>query len=139
MRIQINAKQIHKKKQNVASYVWELPEQPDDLRGLIRMLVLSGVSEYNRRVNECQTPQPLSVSRMEDLGLVGKIGFGLPFDMREANPQDAVETALQGFRDGFFRVFIGDREIESLEEPLDLREGDTLTIIRLVMLTGGYF
>ena len=44
MRIQINAKQIHKKKQNVASYVWELPEQPDDLRGLIRMLVLSGVS-----------------------------------------------------------------------------------------------
>ena len=139
MRIQINAKQIHKKKQNVASYVWELPEQPDDLCGLIRMLVLGGVSEYNRRVSDCQTPQPLSVSRMEDLGLAGKIGFGLPFDKREAGPEDAVETALQGFRDGLFRVFIGDREIESLEETLHLREGDTLTIIRLVMLTGGYF
>ena len=139
MRIQINAKQIYKKKQNVASYVWELPEQPDDLRGLIRMLVLRGVSEYNRRVNECQTPQTMSVSRMEDLGLVGKIGFGLTFDKREADPEDAVETALQGFWDGLFRVFIGDREIESLEETLHLREGDTLTIIRLVMLTGGYF
>lgn len=139
MRIQISAKQIHKKKQNVASYVWELPDQPDDLRGLIRMLVLSGVSEYNRRVNECQTPQSLSASQMEDLGLVGKIGFGIPFDKREANPEDALETALQGFRDGLYRVFIGDREIESLEEPLDLREDDTITIIRLVMLTGGYF
>ena len=81
MKIQISAKQIHKKKQNVASYVWELPDQPDDLCGLIRMLVLSGVSEYNRRVNECQTPQPLSASRMEDLGLVGKIGFGLGLGM----------------------------------------------------------
>ena len=139
MRIQINAKQIHKKKQNVASYVWELPEQPDDLRGLIRMLVLSGVSEYNRRVNECQTPQPLSASRMEDLGQVGKIGFGIPYGNREADPEEALATAMQGFRDGLFRVFIGDREIESLEEPLNLREGDTLTIIRLVMLTGGYF
>ena len=139
MKIQISAKQIHKKKQNVASYVWELPEQPDDLRGLIRMLVLGGVSEHNRRVSDCQTPQPLVPSRMEDLGLVGKIGFGLPFDKREADPEDSVETALQGFRDGLFRVFIGDREIESLEEPLDLQEGDTLTIIRLVMLTGGYF
>lgn len=139
MRIQINAKQIHKKRQQVAAHLWDLPEEPADLQELIRMLVLSSVAEYNRRVSECQTPQPLSPSRMEDLGLVGKIGFGIPFDQREADPEDALETALQGFRDDLFRVFIGDREIESLEEPLDLREGDTLTIIRLVMLTGGYF
>ena len=139
MRIQISAKQIHKKKQNVASYVWELPERPDDLCGLIRMLVLSGVSEYNRRVNECQTPQPLSASRMEDLGLVGKIGFGVPFGSQRADAEDALEAALQGFRDGLYRVFVGDREIESLEEPLVLQEDDMITIIRLVMLTGGYF
>ena len=31
------------------------------------------------------------------------------------------------------------REAETLDAPLDLTEGDTVTIIRLVMLTGGYF
>ena len=139
MRIQINAKQIHKKRQQVAAHVWELAEEPSDLHTLIRMLVFSGVNEYNRRVSDCQTPQPLSASRLEDLGLVGKIGFGISHDNRAADPEAALETALQGFRDGLFRVFIGDREIESLEERLHLREGDTLTIIRLVMLTGGYF
>ena len=139
MRIQISAKQIHKKRQHVATQTWNLAEEPADLQELIRMLVLSSVDEYNRRVSEGQTPQPLSASQMEDLGLVGKIGFGIPFDKREANPEDALETALQGFRDGLFRVFICDREIESLDEPLDLREDDTVTIIRLVMLTGGYF
>ena len=139
MRIQINAKQIHKKKQNVAACAWELSEEPFDLRGLIRMLVFSGVTDYNRRIAARTGPQPLSASRMEDLRVVGRIGFGIPFDHREAAPEDALETALQGFRDGLYRVFIGEREIESLEEPLGLREDDMVTIIRLVMLTGGYF
>lgn len=139
MRIQINAKQIHKRKQNVASCAWELSEEPVDLRGLIQMLVFSGVTEYNHRITERAVPQPLLASRMEDLGLVGKIGFGVPFGSQRADAEDALEAALQGFRDGLYRVFVGDREIESLEEPLVLQEDDMITIIRLVMLTGGYF
>ena len=70
---------------------------------------------------------------------IGRIGFGIPFGSREADTEEALETALQGFRDGLYRVFVGDREIESLDEPLGLSEGDTVTMIRLVMLTGGFF
>ena len=70
---------------------------------------------------------------------VGKIGFGIPFGSREADLTEALETACQGFADGLYRVFIGDREIEDLDAPLHLQEGDSVTIIRLVMLTGGYF
>lgn len=70
---------------------------------------------------------------------IGKIGFGIPYGNREADPEEAVETAIQGYEDGLFRFFVGDREVESLDAPLTLQEEDTITILRLVMLTGGFF
>lgn len=63
------------------------------------------------------------------------MGFGIPFG---SDFQDAFETALQGFEDGLYQLFIGEQEMESLDTPLLLQEEDTITIIRLVMLTGGF-
>jgi len=34
---------------------------------------------------------------------------------------------------------VGEQEITQLDAPLNLSEGDTIAIIRLVMLTGGFF
>ena len=50
-----------------------------------------------------------------------------------------IHERAQGCEDGLFRIFIGEREPEGLDAPLYLQENDTITIIRLVMLTGGYF
>lgn len=138
MRIEINAKQIQKKRQHVASYGYELQRMPADLRELISMLVQDSVREYNSRINSKESGQPLSADDLDSMSRIGKIGFGIPYGSREADPQEAVETAIQGFEDGLFRFFLADREIESLDVPLELKEGDTITIIRLVMLTGGF-
>lgn len=46
------------------------------------------------------------------------------------------ETAMLGFQDGLFRVFLGDTELTELDEKLELQEGDTVTFIRLTMLAG---
>ena len=138
VNIFISAKQIKKRGGAVAACPCELASVPDTLRQLIAMLVRDGVNAYNRRLR-ARSQQVLSQDDIDDMSRIGKIGFGIPFGTREANPENALETAIQGFEDGLYRVFIGEREISSLDEALALREGDTITMIRLVMLTGGFF
>ena len=138
VKIQISAKQLKKRGGVVASCPYVLETVPDTLRQLVTMLVRDGVNSYNDRLRSRQL-QPASKDDMDDMSRVGRIGFGIPFGTREASMEEALETAIRGFEDGLYRVFIGDREIESLDEPLCLHEGDTITMIRLVMLTGGFF
>ena len=112
---------------------------PDTLRQLIAIMVSDGVEVYNQRLQSKENMHTLTKDDIDAMSQVGKIGFGIPFGSREANIDDALETAVQGFEDGLYRLFVGEREIESLDEPLHLQEADTITIIRLVMLAGGYF
>ena len=138
LKIYISAKQIKKRGHLVAACPCELDSTPDTLRQLITMLVTDGVKAYNLRLKS-QDTYVLTDEEIDDMSRVGKIGFGIPFGTREANLDEALETAIQGFGDGLFRVFAGEREIESLNDALELHEGDTITMIRLVMLTGGFF
>ena len=139
MKVYISAKQIKKRGNQVTAYPYELRTVPNSLRQLITILVSDSVEEYNRRLQEKEGNMILTKGDIDDLSQVGKIGFGIPFGSRNADLQDALETAIQGFEDGLYRFFVGEQEIESLDAPLHLQEKDSITIIRLVMLTGGYF
>ena len=138
MTIYIHLKLIKKRSSQITACPYTLAQAPDTLRSLIVQLVTDGVQGYRRR-REQEDCAALSPEQIEDLARIGKIGFSVPFGNGDVALSDAVETAVQGFADGLHRVFIGDREAETLDAPLDLTEGDTVTIIRLVMLTGGYF
>ena len=139
MKVYISAKQIKKKGNQIASCPYDLKDIPNTLRQLISLLVTDGVEAYNQRRQSKGNTHLLTKDDIDAMSQVGKIGFGIPFGSREANLSDALETAIQGFEDGLYRLFIGEREMESLDAPLNLQEEDTITIIRLVMLTGGYF
>lgn len=139
MKIYISAKQIKKRGNQIAAIPYELPSLPETLRQLIAMLVSDGVERYNRRFAEKNDGCVLTKDDLDAMSQVGKIGFGIPFGSRKADLENALETAFQGFEDGLYRLFVGDQEIETLDAPLDLQEEYTITIIRLVMLTGGYF
>ena len=97
------------------------------------------VEGYNLRLKETDKTVLLTKAEIDDMRQVGKIGFGIPYGSNPADYQEALDTAYQGFEDGLYRVFVGEWEMESLDAPLDLHEDDTITIIRLVMLTGGFF
>lgn len=139
MKVYISAKQIKKRGNQVSAIPYELRTVPDTLRQLISILVSDSVESYNQRLLAKEETTYLAKDEIDAMSQVGKIGFGIPFGSREANLQDAQETARQGFEDGLYRVFIGEREIESLDAAMELHEEDTITIIRLVMLTGGFF
>lgn len=139
MKVYISVKQIKKRAGQVAACPYELKTVPDTLRQLISVLVSDSVEGYNLRLKETEKTVLLTKAEIDDMSQVGKIGFGIPYGSKPADFQKALETAVQGFEDGLYRVFIGEQEIESLDASLDLHEDDTITIIRLVMLTGGYF
>lgn len=139
MKVYISAKQIKKRGNQVFAMPYELRTVPETLRQLISMLVSDSVEIYNQRLLAKEENTILAKDEIDAMSQVGKIGFGIPFGIREANLQDAQETAIQGFEDGLYRVFIGEREIESLDAAMELQEEDTISIIRLVMLTGGFF
>ena len=138
MKIYISAKQLKKRPAQMTAQPYTLASEPATLRLLIECLVSDAVAQYNRRLKERNGFAPLTKDEIDGMSQVGKIGFGIPFGSREADLQTALQT-FQGFEDGLYRVFLGEREIESLDGPLGLTEGDIVTIIRLVMLTGGYF
>ena len=139
MKIHISAKQIKKRGNQVATCPYELLATPETLRQLITILVSDSVESYNRRLLAKEDTTILTKDDIDSMSQVGKIGFGFPFGSQQANLQDALVTAFQGFEDGLYRLFVGEQEIESLDAPLHLHEEDTITIIRLVMLTGRFF
>lgn len=138
MKIYISAKQI-KRRNTVTAYPYVFETVPKTLRQLIFQLVADGVSSYNHRITDSSANPVISQDDMDTMREVGKIGFGIPFGSRTVEQEAALDTALQGFQDGLYRIFVGDQEIEEVDAPLNLQEGDSLTIIRLVMLTGGFF
>ena len=139
MKVYISVKQIKKRASQVVACPYELNPVPDTLRQLISTLVSNEVKSFNLRLKEKESTGFHTKEEIDDMSQVGKIGFGIPYGSNPADYQEALDTAYQGFEDGLYRVFAGEREIESLDVPLDLHEDDTITIIRLVMLTGGYF
>ena len=139
MKVYISAKQIKKRGNQVVACPYELRMVPGTLRQLITELVSDGVERYNRRLLVKEDTAVLTKDDIDSMSQVGKIGFGIPFGSRQADLQEAMETAFQGFEDGLYRLFVGEQEIRSLDAPLHLQEEETITIIRLVMLTGGYF
>ena len=66
----------------------------------------------------------------------GKIGFDVNYGERRAETEPAVKNALQSFEDGIYRIFLNDRSLERLDEPLHILEEDSLTFVRLTMLAG---
>ncbi len=50
---------------------------------------------------------------------------------------DAADRAREAFDDGLYFMFVDDRQVESLDEVLMLRDGSRLLFVRLVALAGG--
>ena len=137
MILKIYLKQIGQRKQTVAPVDFEYLPVPRTVRELITQTVEACVNAYNERVRQGDSrANPVTEKQIADMASVGKIAFGINYGGREQDTGKAVDNALQSFEDGLYRVFLNDHELEKLDDNLDLHDGDSLTFIRLTMLTG---
>jgi len=135
MTLYFTVKSLSRKDRFMGSIPYSFATVPADLEALLRLLVKKVVADYNARL-EAPTPLYASDRAIADMARHGKISFGLGFGDTPADEAAAIQTALEGFRDGLYRVFQNGTELTELHTPLSLQEGDSFTIIRLVMLTG---
>lgn len=135
--IRINIRQLGKKRNTINAVPFVLPKQPNTVRDLITSVVMVCVAAYNERVRKGETIiRPMTQESLSDMEMIGKLAFGVNYGGKEANEAKAVTTALQGFKDGLYRAFLDETELVDLDAPLMIRENDTITFIRLTMLTG---
>lgn len=137
MTIHINIRQLGKKRNTINAVPFVLPKKPNTVRDLITSVVMVCVAAYNERVRKGETIiRPMTQESLSDMEMIGKLAFGVNYGGKEANEAKAVTTALQGFKDGLYRAFLDETELVDLDAPLMIRENDTITFIRLTMLTG---
>lgn len=134
MHLYVNMKQLGKRKNTVDKVAFSYEREPEDLRELIGETVKICVGDYVDRMDRGEAV--LSKEQIEDMSQIGKIAFGIVYGEKKPDVQKAVETAVQGFEDGLFRVFLGGRELENLDEKVEFAEGNVITFIRLTMLAG---
>lgn len=101
------------------------------LRDLIRYRVREEVARFNARPGPHFNGlvQPTDSERTLN-------GFALRRP-RQLDWEVQAESALHAFgRNGFF-VFVGDRQVDDLDQELTLAETDVVSFVRLVPLVGG--
>lgn len=104
---------------------------PVSLRDLIRFRVREEVATYNAN------PVPRFNGLVQPVGAeVTLNGYELKAP-RRLDWEKQAEAALGAFaRNGFF-VFVGDRQVDDVDEELTLAETDVVSFVRLVPLVGG--
>lgn len=138
MNIYISLKSLAKRKNFITKQPYELQRKTNTLRELITQVVTQNVEQFNNKASNPETPliNFLSNSDIEQQIQAGKVGFQTLYNDKQADLTRAIETAIQAFEDGLYRVFINDEEAEQLDTPLEVTEDTEVVFIRLTMLTG---
>lgn len=116
---------------------WSSAETALTLKQLIRLIVLQEVEAFQKRQTDQQLFRVLTEQQIESGKAVGRIDPAARNVQQQVNAEESVAVAWQSFEDGLFYVFIDGRQIDSLNEPVQINNNSTLKFIRLVALAGG--
>ncbi len=109
----------------------EITEERLTLREVIRRRVFQEVAEYHAAQPGVfrGLVQPTDTERTLN-------GYALKTP-RRIDPERQFERAVEAFGRNGFLVLIGDRQVEELDEEIELRLGVEVTFLKLVPLVGG--
>ena len=134
MKIIVNVKGLSRKKVIYQEEV-ELKNKISTTKDLITELVKINVEKFNKKIDEKDILSIMTNENIAKAARIGKIGDEVHGD-KKANLKKALDTAYLAFEDGLYCIFINDEQTEKLDDSLNLKDGDILTLIRLTMLAG---
>jgi hypothetical protein len=133
----ISGKVLGKSQNLFTSWQMSLPEKPLILEELLTQIVRSEVAAFGERQAERRMTKVLGLVDIEAGVAVGKVSSGGSEIEQVVDVQGAIENALQAFKDGFYLVFIDDKQQENLKAPVALTANSELLFLRLTPLVGG--
>lgn len=113
------------------------PTGPVTLRSLITHVVREEVGAFAERERRQRFVRVLSPDDIDRGVEIGKVHPGGRPASDEVDPDGAVRTALEAFEDGLYFVFVDDRQVETLDEPVAVNPATHVRFLRLVPLAGG--
>ena len=134
MKIIINVKGLSRKKV-IHQEEMELKNKISTTKDLIAELVKINVEKFNKKIDDKNILSIITNENIAKDARIGKIGDEVHGD-KKANLEKALDTAYLAFEDGLYCIFINDEQSEKLDDSLNLKDGDILTLIRLTMLAG---
>ena len=134
MKIIINVKGLSRKKVIHQEEI-ELTDKISTTKDLITELVKINVEKFNKKIDDKDILSIMTNEYIAEAARSGKIGDEVHGD-KKANLEKALDTAYLAFEDGLYCIFINDEQTEKLDDSLNLKDGDILTLIRLTMLAG---
>ena len=134
MKIIINVKGLSRKKV-IHQEEMELKNKISTTKDLITELVKINVEKFNKKIDDKNILSIITNENIAKAARIGKIGDEVHGD-KKANLEKALDTAYLAFEDGLYCIFINDEQNEKLDDSLNLKDGDILTLIRLTMLAG---
>lgn len=144
MELQVQIKQAGKRQNKITTAKLLLKEAPQTIEELLIFTVKATHSAHLKKTKLVEAFENGDVShailytqeQMEDRALAGKIDFGFLKSEKTVSEKQAIETALQAFDDGIVVVFIDGERYEDLREELQLKGSETITFVKLAMLSG---
>ena len=133
----ISGKVLGKSQNLFTTWQLDLPEQSSTLAELLTQIVTAEVSAFQLRQADRRMTKVLGLVDIEAGVAIGKVSSGGSELDQVVDLQGAVETALQAFEDGFYLVFIDDRQQEDLKATVALTSSSELLFLRLTPLVGG--
>jgi len=133
MKIYINKKSFRKKRHGLTQFPYEIHDQDHTLKDLLLDVVEREVKQYNDMGSDAFVL--LSEEELDEMKDQGKVIFD-NLTEHHADLLKAQETVLENYQDGMIKVLLNDQEIQSLDQEIEIKEGDVLTFIRLTFLAG---
>ena len=145
MIVLVNQKSIGKNKR-IKTVPLEYKDVPANVYDLIANTVKIMVGDFCKRANDKEAP--LTEEQINDLAEIGRVSFGIIYNDKMPDVNEAIDTAVLAYRDGLVAIFINDELVEvSSEQPtptekelkncsFELHENDTISFVRLTMLAG---
>jgi hypothetical protein len=112
-------------------------ESSPSLGDLLSALVRAEVADYAERHAEQVVCHVLTPAELVTGVAVGRIVSGGRRVPETPSVDDAVDRALQAFRDGLVLAVVDGLQVDDLDDPLVLTGASRLRLVRLVALAGG--
>ena len=135
MIIQVLVKRLGRRDAGFEPSPFEISGPAGTVSELICACVETCVRKHAERAARIE-PTPLDDEEISSMARIGKIAFDIDYNGQVPSLEEAKRHALQCFEDGWFRVFLNDRELTGADTPIVLKDKDVVTFIRLVMLSG---
>lgn len=144
MLINIRIKKAGRKGGEIACKAIELGCVPQTVGELIEYISLCLYKQYVNKAEKAGDFEEgdlthttiMSEEEIEEKAAGGKVDFDFPKMMKNQSEIQVTDLAKQSFSDGETAVFIDGQRCERLSDKINLSGGETVTFVKLTMLTG---